>query len=91
MIIIKDWYKLELQTSEILTFFGSTKKLMGKTEYGENIRSLKVVEVVLIPCNLVDNQYQLRLEVLYPFTSNKSHACLLNVEATNLVFLVKLS
>ena len=49
---------------------------------------LEVVEVVLlVQCNLVDNQYQEKFEVLYPFTQNKSYACFLNVEPSNLVFL----
>ena len=45
------------------------------------------LEVVLVQCNLVDNQYQQNSEVLYTFTPNKSDACLLNVEPSNLVFL----
>ena len=49
--------------------------------------SLEVVEVVLVQCNLVDNQYQQKSEVLCPFTPNKSSAYLLNVEPSNLVFL----
>ena len=48
---------------------------------------LDVVEVVLVQCNLVDNQYQEKFEVLYPFAQNKYYACLLNVELNNLVFL----
>ena len=47
----------------------------------------QVFEVVLVQCNLADNQYQQKLEVLYTFTSNKSHAYLLNVEPSNQVFL----
>ena len=35
----------------------------------------------------VDSQYQQKSEVLYTFTSNKSHAYLSNVEPSNLVFL----
>ena len=46
-----------------------------------------MVEVVLVQCNLVDNQYQQKCEVLYTFTPNKSYAYLLNVEPSNLVFL----
>ena len=38
-------------------------------------------------CNLGDNQYQQKLEVLYSFTPNKSYAYLLNVEPSNLLFL----
>ena len=44
-----------------------TNKLLGST-------SLEVVEVVLVQCNLVDNQYQQTSEVLYTFMPNKSYA-----------------
>ena len=37
-------------------------------------------------CNLVDNQYQQKFQVLYNFTPSKSYAYLLNVESINLVF-----
>ena len=67
--------------------FGSTKKLIIKTKTGENGQSLEVVEVVLFQCNLVDDQYQQKFEVLYTFTSNNSYDYLLNVEPRNLVFL----
>ena len=50
---IKDGYKLELQTSETMKIFGSTKKLIEKTKYGENVPSLEVVEVVLEHYSLV--------------------------------------
>ena len=39
-----------------------------------------MVEVFLVQCNLARNQYQQKSEVFYTFTSNKSYACLLNVE-----------
>ena len=57
MFKIKDWYKLELQTPETVKLFASTKELIDKTKYGENVRSLEVVEVVLVQFNLVDTQY----------------------------------
>ena len=53
---MKDGYNLELQTPETVKLFGSTKKLLDKTKNGEKITSLEVVEVVLVQCNLVDNQ-----------------------------------
>ena len=84
---IKDGYKLELQTPETMKLFDSTIKLIEKTKNGEKVPSLEVVEVVLVQCNLVDNQYQQKSEVLYTFTPNKSYAYLLNVEPSNLVFL----
>ena len=59
---IKDGYKLELQMPETKKLFGSTKKLIDKTRNGEKIPSLEVVEVVLVQCNLVDNQYNKSLK-----------------------------
>ena len=46
-----------------------------------------MVEVVLVQCNLVVNQFQKKSEVLYNFMPNKSYACLLNVKPSHLVFL----
>ena len=83
---IKDGYKLELQTPETMKLFGSRKKLIDKRKNGENVPSLEVVEVVLVQCNLVDNQYQQKSEVLYNFTPNKSYAYSLNPEPSNLMF-----
>ena len=57
MFKIKDGYRLELQTPETMKLFGSTKQLIDKTKKGENVLSLEVVQVVLVHCNLVDNQY----------------------------------
>ena len=87
MFKIKDGYKLELQTPETVKLFDSTKKLIDKTKNGEKVPSFEVVEKVLVQCNLVDNQYQQKSEVLYTFISNKFHDYLLNVEPNNLVFL----
>ena len=46
-----------------MKLFGSTKKLIDKTKNGEKVPSLEVVEVALVQCNLVDNQYQHMSEV----------------------------
>ena len=56
MFKIKDGYKPELQMSETVKLFGSINKIIDKTKNGENVSSLEVVEVVLVQCNLVDNQ-----------------------------------
>ena len=39
-----------------MKLLGSTEKLINKTKNRENGLSLEVVEVVLVQCNLVDNQ-----------------------------------
>ena len=84
---IKVGCKLELQTLETMALFGSTEKRIDKTKNGEKVLRLEVVEVVLVQCSLVNNQYQQNSEVLYTFTPNKSYAYLLNVEQSNLGFL----
>ena len=84
---MKGGYMLELQTPETIKLFRSTKKLIYKAKIGENVPSLEVAEVDAVHCNLVDNQYHQKIEVLCTFTLSKSYAYLLIVEARNLVFL----
>ena len=67
-----------------MKLLASTTKLIDKTKNGENVPSH---EVVFVQFNLVDNRYQRKSEVLNTFTSNKSYAYLLTVEANNLVSL----
>ena len=62
MFKIKGGYKLELQTHKIMKILG--KKLIGKAKNEGNVPSLDAVEVVLVQCNLADNQYQRMSEVL---------------------------
>ena len=71
---------------ETMKLFGSTKKFIDKTKNGENVPSFEVFEVVLVQCNLLDNQCQQKSDVLYTFTPNKPYAYLLNVEPSNFLF-----
>ena len=65
----------------------AVQKIREKIQNGKNVLNLEVVELVLVQCNLVDNQHEEKSEVLYTFTPNKCYAYLLNVEPSNLVFL----
>ena len=49
--------------------------------------SLEIAKLVLVQCNLVDDQYQQKSDMLYPLTPNKSYSYSLNIEQSNLVFL----
>ena len=69
-----------------MKFFGSTKKLIDKTKNGEKVRTIELVKVVLVQCNLVDNQYYQKSEILYTFSPNKSYAYLPNFDPSNLAF-----
>ena len=53
-----------------MKLFRSTKKLIDKTKKGQKVSSLEVVEVVLVQCSLVDNEYQQNSDALYTFTPN---------------------
>ena len=87
MFKIKYGCKLELQTPGTTKSFSNTKKLTDKTKNEENGSNLEVAEAVLVQCNLADNQYQQKSEVLYTFTPKKYCAYLLNVEPSKLMFL----
>ena len=84
---VTDGYKLELKLPETMTLLVARRKLIDKTKNGKNVPSFEVVEVVLVQCNLIDNQYQQKSEILFTFMPNKSYAYLLNFEPRNLVFL----
>ena len=55
---IKNGYSLELLTPETMKLLGSTKNKITKDKNGENITHLEITEVVLVHCNIVDNDYQ---------------------------------
>ena len=53
--MIKDWYKLELQSPGKMKLVGSTKKLIDKTKTGENLPYFEALDVFLVQWNLVIN------------------------------------
>ena len=54
----KKEYYLEILTPESMKLLGSTKSKITKDKNGENFPHLEIVELVLIHCNLVNNNYQ---------------------------------
>ena len=64
---IKDGYSLELLTPETLNLLGSTKHKITKKKNGEYVPHLEITEVVLVHCNIANNDYQQDLRVLYTF------------------------
>ena len=55
---IKDGYSLELLTKETMQSLGSTENRITKDKNGENVPHLEVLEVVLVNCNIANNDYQ---------------------------------
>ena len=72
-------YKLELLNPETIKLFGSTKNIVDKDKNSENMPKLESVEVVLVHCNLVKNDYQHASKVLFSFVPNKQFGQLLNI------------
>ena len=84
---IKNGYSLELLTPETIKLLGSTENKITKDKNGEHVPHLKITEVVLVHCNIVNNDYQQDSRVLYTFVPNKSFASLLEISPTNHIFL----
>ena len=58
-------------TPETTRLLGSTKKDVDADKNGENEPKLESVEVVLVHCNLVKNDYLRSSKVLLSFLPNK--------------------
>ena len=84
---IKNGYYLELLTPETMKLLRSTESKTTKNKNGENVPHLEVVELILVHCNLVNNDYQQDSRVLYTFVPNKTFGSLLEISPTNHVFL----
>ena len=68
---IRNGYSLELLTPETIKLLGSTENKITKDKNGENVPHLEITEVVLVHCNIVNNDYQQDSRVLYTFVPNK--------------------
>ena len=84
---IKKGYSLELLTKETMKLFGSTKNKITKDKNGENLSHLENTEVVLVHCNMINNDYQQDSRVLCTFVPNKSFGSLLDISLSNHIFL----
>ena len=62
-----------------MKLLGSTKRKITKIKNGENVPHLQITEVVLVHCNIVNNDYQHDSGVLYRFIPSKSFDRLLEI------------
>ena len=70
-----------------MKLLGSTESKITKDKNGGNVPHLEVVELVLVHCNLVNNDYQQDSRILYTFVPNNTFVNLLEISLTNHVFL----
>ena len=75
---IKNGYNLELLTSETMKLLGSTENKITKDKNSENVPNLEIIEVVLVHCDIVNNDYQQDSRELYIFP-NKPFGSLLEI------------
>ena len=68
-----------------MKLLGSTK--VNEDKNGESVPHLEITEVVLIHCNIVNNDYQQDSRVLYTFVPNRSFDDLLDISPKNIIFL----
>ena len=64
MFKIKKGYYLPLLVPETLKLLGSTKSKINEGKNGENVPHLEITEVVLIHCNIANNDYHQDSRVL---------------------------
>ena len=83
----KSGYYLELLTPETMKLLGNTESKITKDKNGENFPHLEIVELVLVHCNLVNNDYQQDSRILYTFVPNETFGSLLEISPTNQVIL----
>ena len=68
---IKNGYSFELLTQETMKLPWSSENKITKHKNGENVPHLEITEVVLVHCNIVNNDYQQDSRVLHMFVPNK--------------------
>ena len=78
-------YYLEFLTAEIMKLLGSTKNKI--TQVSEKVPHLEITEVVLVHCNIVNNNYRQDSRGLYTYVPNKSFGQLLDISPQNFIFL----
>ena len=70
-----------------MRLLGSAKKDVDPDKNGENVPKLESVEVVLVHCGLVKNDYQHTSKVLFSFVSNKQFGELINISPHSLTMM----
>ena len=83
---IKTGYFLKLLMPETKNLLGSTKSNITKDENDENVPRLEITEVVLIHCDIVNNDYQQDSRVLYTFVLDRSFGQLMDISQKCFIF-----
>ena len=83
---IKNGYYLELLTPETMKLLGIAESKITKDKNDENVHHIEITELVLVHCDLVNNDYQQDLRMLYTFVPNKPFGSLVEISPRNHIF-----
>ena len=78
---------VKLLSKETMKLLGSTKQLNDEDKNSDNVPKLELVEVALMNCNAVKNDYQQASKVICTFASNKKFEQLINISRHSLIML----
>ena len=70
-----------------MKLLGRTERKITEDKNGENVPHLEIVELILIHCNVVNNNYQQNSRILYTFAPNKPFGSSLEISPSNYIFL----
>ena len=70
-----------------MKLLGSTKRDVDQDKDGEYVPKWESVEVVLVHCNLVNNNYQQPSKVLFTFVRNKEFGQVINIAPHSLTMI----
>ena len=88
---IKTGYYFKLLSPETMKLLGITKSKITKDENGETVPHLENTEIVLIYCNIINNDYQQDSRVLYTFVANKLFGQLPDISMKKFMFFKRLT
>ena len=91
MFKIETGYCLERLMPETMKLLGSTKSKITKDKNCKNVPHLEITEIILLHCNIVNNNYQQDSVVLYTFAPSISFGQLLGISPKNFIFLKTLN
>ena len=70
-----------------MKLLGSTSNSIDKNKNSELVPKLESVDLVLVHCNVVNNNYQQASKVLFTFVPNKKYGQLITVSPHSLIML----
>ena len=83
---MKTGYYLELLASETMKLHGSTEKKITRYKNNKHVPHLEITEAVRVYCNVVNNDYQQNMGVLYAFVQNKLFGQLSEISPKKIFF-----